>query len=609
MSQMNTSPGLRPFILSLLILLVCAPLRAEERITSFASRITVERSGLLTVSETIAVQAEGSEIKRGIYRDFPTEYTNGAGLRVRVSFTPVAVDRDGHPEPYHLKNEGNGIRVYIGQEDVFLAPGPYTYTLTYQTSRQIGFFADYDELYWNVTGNGWSFPIDNASATITLPPGTPILRHAVYTGPQGATAQAAEVTEQSGNSISFRTTAPLAPREGLTVAVAWPKGVVTPPNDVDKTLRLVQDNLTLLLAGAGMLLLLGYYLVVWYRVGRDPEPGTIIPRFEPPKGFNPAAARFVLRMGSDHKGFASALVDMAVQKYLVIAEDKGTFTLERTKAGGQQSLSGCEKKVADKLFAGGDRLELKSSNHATIQGAISALDKGLRDGFEALHFRRNRIYLLPGVGITLLILLTILLGAQDKGAAGFLGVWLSIWTIGCYVLLVQTRNAWKAAAAGPSLLAKGAALFLTFFSLPFLAAWVFAMAALGATTSYSSVAGLMAVISLNLLFYHLLKAPTILGRKVMDQLEGLKLYLSVAEKERLNLLNPPEKTPELFERFLPWALALDVEQEWSEQFSEVLARAGTESDYHPAWYTGHDSFTAHSLAASLGSSLAGSIAS
>lgn len=595
------------FLLPVILQLFCGSLLAEERITSFDSRITVEPSGLLTVTETISVIAEGSEIKRGIYRDFPTTYTDRTGRRVRVAFTPLSVKRDGRPEPFHLKEMGNGVRVYMGQEEVFLDPGPYTYTLTYQTSRQISFFADYDELYWNVTGNGWFFPIDTASATIVLPEGTPVLQHALYTGPQGSTAAEGEVTDQSGSTISFRTIAPLAPNEGLTVAVAWPKGVVIPPNAADKAALFVGNNLDILAASAGLLILLTYYLFVWNRVGRDPEAGTIIPRFEPPGGFTPAAARFVMRMGFDHKAFACALVEMAVKKNLVIDEDQGTFTMKRVKGGEQETLSG-EKNIAATLFGSGDSLELKQTNHAVIQKAISALDKSMRAGFEAMHFKRNRRYLLPGLAITLLVVLAIILGAREKEAAGFLSLWLSIWTGGCYALLIQTINAWRTAASS-GFIAKGAAIGSTLFALPFLAGWIFGFVALVSATSFTSVVGLLSLLGLNLLFYHLLKAPTIPGRSVMDQLEGLKMYLSVAEKDRLNLLNPPKKTPALFEQFLPWALALDVEQEWSEQFSDLLAQAGRDGGYTPAWYSGHGSFSSNSLASSLGSSLAASISS
>ncbi len=128
------------------------------------------------------------------------------------------------------------------------------------------------------------------------------------------------------------------------------------------------------------------------------------------------------------------------------------------------------------------------------------------------------------------------------------------------------------------------------------------------------VAVLLVIVLVNALFYHLLKAPTVMGRRVMDQIEGFKLFLSVAERERLEMLNPPDKTPELFEKYLPYALALDVENQWSEQFAETLAAAagaGEGRGYTPGWYRG-GSWSGRGpggLASQLGGSLSGAISS
>ena len=97
----------------------------------------------------------------------------------------------------------------------------------------------------------------------------------------------------------------------------------------------------------------------------------------------------------------------------------------------------------------------------------------------------------------------------------------------------------------------------------------------------------------------------------MDQVEGFKMYLSVAEEERLQLLHPPDKTPELFEKYLPYAFALDVENEWSEQFAEVLAQAAKNGQsYTPTWYDGNSwkSQNFSGLATGLGNNLSNSIA-
>ena len=147
----------------------------------------------------------------------------------------------------------------------------------------------------------------------------------------------------------------------------------------------------------------------------------------------------------------------------------------------------------------------------------------------------------------------------------------------CYFLAVTAYKKWQAARGGGVGKCLGA-LGTSLFALPFFAGEIFGAGHVKRRRVHPRGRRPWPVMGfLNALFYHLLKAPTLSGRKIMDQIEGFKLYLSVAEKDRLNLLNPPEKTPALFEKYLPYALALDVENAWSEQFAEVLARAGTES--------------------------------
>jgi uncharacterized membrane protein len=145
------------------------------------------------------------------------------------------------------------------------------------------------------------------------------------------------------------------------------------------------------------------------------------------------------------------------------------------------------------------------------------------------------------------------------------------------------------------------------FSLPFLAGWIFGAWMLLQATSLMVVAVFATGAVLNLVFYHLLKAPTLQGRAVLDEIEGFRHYLGVAEGERLDLENPPGRTPEVFEKFLPYALALDVEHRWAAQFSDVLAA----SDYRPAWYSGggEGGFSSIGLASSLGGGMAQAFAS
>jgi len=116
---------------------------------------------------------------------------------------------------------------------------------------------------------------------------------------------------------------------------------------------------------------------------------------------------------------------------------------------------------------------------------------------------------------------------------------------------------------------------------------------------------------INVIFYSLLKSPTRLGRRIMDRIEGFRMYLATAEEHRLGKLHPPEKTPELFEKYLPYALALEVDQEWSEKFADVLQRAALNEGYSPHWYHGNhwDGMHTGSFASNLGSSMSSAISS
>ena len=588
-------------------LVVAPPLSADsERIRYFRSHIVVHPDAAMTVTETITVQSAGQEIRRGIIRDFPTSYRDRLGNTVKVGFQVQAVLRDGRPESFHTEPVANGVKVYIGQQDVFLQPGVYTYVITYQTDRQLGFFQDFDELYWNVTGNGWTFPIDAAEAVIELPAGAKILQHAGYTGFQGDRGEDF-VAKQGDHNIIYKTNRGLAPREGLTVAVAWPKGVVQRPALQEEMGYWLRDNLSTGIAFFWLIIVGGFYLVAWFRVGRDPAKGTIIPLFTPPQNLTPPAVRFLSRLGFDNKGFAAAVVDMAVKGYLRIKEDGGVYTLSRQSA--PTSLPKSEERVAAKLFAGGSTLKLASDNHTRLSGAIDALRGNLEKEFDKVYFVSNTGYQGIGIVLTLLAMGSVILTAPDRATAAGVTLWLSVWTVGCIVMAVVVYQQWQDARSFGRIIG---ALGVTLFALPFFIGEIFGVYMIGTEISLPPALTLPGMAFLNVLFYHLLKAPTLTGRQVMDQIEGFKMYLSVAERDRLNLLNPPEKTPALFERYLPYALALDVENEWSEQFTEILARAQVDGQpYSPSWYSGRswDVSRAAGFGDSLGSSFASAISS
>ncbi len=562
---------------------------AEERILRFDSHVTVHEDTSLTVEETIRVRAEQQEIRQGIYRDFPTTYMGKLGGKHIVGFQVLKVLRDGRTEGWHTEAQGNGVRVYMGRKGVFLDPGEYTYVLVYKTDRQLGFFGDHDELYWNVTGNGWAFPIDLATARVTLPrdASSQVRFTNLYTGPQGSKEKNAVVSRDFNGDILFSTTATLNPYEGLTIVAGWPKGIVQEPSSGDRLTHLVRDNRGIIVGAAGILLVMVYFVITWIRVGRDPKPGTIVPLFSPPDVLSPAAVRFISKMGFDDKTFAAALIDMAVKGALTIRDEDDSYAVTRTKAGDGR-LTAEEKKIYDRLFASSDTLLLEKTNHKIVRAAIDAGNDALDLAYGKVYFNKNTRYFVPGVILSILAAAAMIIGS-GAGEGIFIGIWLTIWSVGVGVLVTQMVSLWKRVifGRGMRIAALGGALFFTLFSIPFVGGELAGIYILGATTSPWLVAMLFAFFAANITFFWLLRALTRLGRALLDKIEGFRMFLAVTEKDRLNLLNPPDRTPELFERYLPYALALDVEQEWAEQFTDVLAKAGEAgTTYSPRWYSG-----------------------
>ena len=595
----------------LALLLAAAPVAAEEAVRSFISDVTVGTDGSLTVRETITVRSEGIQIRRGILRDFPTSYKRPDGTRVRVGFDVLDVERDGRDEPFAVESMSNGKRIRIGDKDVFLDDGDYTYKITYRTTRQLGFFDNYDELYWNVTGNGWTLPIYQASAIVRLPQQAVIQQHSIYTGAFGEAGGDARVEQASGNRFQASTVRTLGPGEGFTIAVAWQKGIVTPPSAGELQRSWIWDNLGFfgLIATAFAVPL--YYFFAWMRVGRDPPKGNIIPLFRPPDGMGPAGVRYVWRQGFDDKAFAAALVGLAVKGKASITDNDGTFTI-RKEGGGKDALTRSEAALYSSLPSS---MTLKRGNHSVVGSARSSLSASLDDEYDGTMFVKNFGWFAAGFAISLIgLVFSGFMMPEGEGAIVlFTTLFSSVWW---GVILAVGFATVKGLFGSGSVWLRIRSLMGLVFLIPFVGAGIAVPAltwfAEGITPAMKwFIAGSIALAGVNLVFYWLLKAPTPKGRNVLDQIEGFRMYMTTAEEERLKVLHPPEKTPELFERYLPYAMALDCENEWNEKFAAVLAAAAAAGAATTVghWYHGSNSFGTSDFTDSLGSSLASSISS
>jgi uncharacterized membrane protein YgcG len=544
---------------------------ADERILSFDAIITVQPDGSLEVRETIRVRAEGRKIRRGIYRDFPTTYAAEGGRQIVVGFRFESAKRDGHDEPWRTEPRGNGVRVYLGSASVMLEHSEHIYELVYRTDRPMGFFADHDELYWNVTGNGWDFEIDRATARVILPAQIPAsdIRLEAYTGAQGEKGRDYRAVIENGVPV-FATTRELQEREGLTLVAMWPKGFITAsveesvPFDAGPTASpgynfandagtapqrsgrsplegllgrdLPKNNTPAFFALFGLSALLLYYYWMWTKVGRDPPSRITIPEYEGPKGQSPASMRFLLRMGYDDECFAAAVLSLAVKGRLRIEQKDGIlgigkkFTLVKEPSGNTKPLSADEEQLLLNLFSGGDTLVLEQENHERVSEGRQNHRLSLKERYSSGFFNINGGWHALGIVLSVLLALPAL-------------------------LLPGKTDTWPA--------------------------WHF-------TTVAGWFTGIVVLVMLatNGLFGMLLKAPTVAGQAVMDHIRGFKMYLEVAEGEALKRMKspPPPLTPQLYESYLPAALALGVEQRWAERFADVLNVQAP--NYSPAWYAG-----------------------
>ncbi len=612
-------------VASLLLLLFVVPARADindsiERITNFQQDIVVARDGTMQVRETITVNAQGDSIEHGIYRDFPTIYRGGRDMHVRFDVRSVLLD--GHDTPYSTLYTDNGTRLQMGDADAMLSHGLHTFDIRYVTDRQIGFFAKRDELYWNVTGNRWGFEIRHAGAVIHLPDNARIENWDYYTGPLGKRGKAAGARRLSANTIAFDTTAILDPDSGLTIAVDFAKGAVLPPDRADRLDYFLRDNEGAAGALAGLALLCLYFGIAWWLVGRDPRRGVIVPLFAPPQNLSPAAMRYIHRMRYDRKAFAATLIGLAVKGVVTIAETKHflgpVYTLKR--AGDPKApLSTNESLVAAALIGWDSEIELTRKNAAQINAAISALKQGLSDECERVYFNTNQRWFWPGLGIIGLSCAAAALLSHNLGGALLVFLWSGLFGVAAAVFGYMAFGAWRTVLIGHGAFAVNlaSAVWRTLTALPFVATLIGLMFFLNDAIQPVTIFILALEGFVALAFYHLLRAPTRAGGALRDAIDGFALFLKTAERQRLETLNPPEVTPELFEKFLPYAIALDCETQWSRKFETAVAgaeggSAATASHaYMPMWYQGESfgSIGTPEFAAGLGMALGGAAAS
>ena len=414
-------------ILALVTLLLLAlPAMAREEIRSYDSDIVLAVDGSVTVTETIQINAEGSEIRRGIYRDIPVVMAGSDGGKVRPGFEVTGVTRDGDQEMYRVERMGNFQRIWIGNPDYFLDYGVHTYIIRYTMSRMARAFEDHDELYWNVTGNYWIFPILSARATVTLPNGAIISELAGYIGEVGSTEQAVAIKRTSNTTATFRASRALGAGEGMTIAVAFQKGIIAYPSGFAAFMQRISDLRETIIPVLAALLAVAYNALAWFRVGRDPDKGIIIPLFHAPKGFSPPLTHYIHKWGFGDMGWTAltaAIFDLGVKGLVTIDNSSGALSIKVTGKRPEEPLSSSENIIFSYLQSKKTTV-IGKANGPDLQKRRAEFTSAIETENRALWFKNNTGYSVLGFALAIALL----------GGMVFTEILDPIWLIGSIVV-------------------------------------------------------------------------------------------------------------------------------------------------------------------------------
>jgi len=519
----------KAFLIAAFIALTAMAATAQERITDFTVNIDVQTNGDIVVTEGISVISEGRSIRRGIFRDLPRYLVDDKGRKIEQKYDVLRVTRGGTAETYRRSHDGNAMQIRIGSADRFLQNGAHDYVIQYRLPGAIRRFDSYDELYWNATGTYWKFPIERAAVNVRLPDGAIAKEVNGYTGRRGAQGKDYRATAKPGE-VRFETRKPLGVREGLTVSVTLPKGVIAPLSAAQKRGQWWEQNGIFAMLGALLAAISGFYYRLWNKVGRDPVKPPVFARYNPPAGYSAAACRQIVKRSShDHKGLIATLMGLAHKGYITLDAQKKITTITPIAAAASDGrvLNTEEADLYKRLFGRYQNpVVLDGKTDTIFVSRISKFRSAIVKRYGPTYFKGNA-------------------GTSSKG------IFLSV--IGGVLVMIFNSG--------------------------------------GVTPAVIGLLGVLVLI--NLVMPFLIAAPTEKGQKLRAEIEGLKLYMETAEKGRINSARAPDDktaereplmTAERYEELVPYAVALDVEKPWSQYFEKIMPVEAAQ--YRPTGMTG-----------------------
>ena len=516
------------FILLFFFLIIfVSPVFAQDfTINKFHADISINEDSSFAVKEIIDV--EFHKLKHGIYREIPFKYTDERGNRIKTPLEVLSVtDESGNEWKYKTKKTGNVINIRIGDPKKYVE-GHQKYVITYKVVNAILFFDDHDELYWNVTGNYWWAPIKEASAdiTLTVKKKSENLWAACYTGTLGSKESQCSF-ETSINNGEFFTKRNLNSREGFTIAFGWDKGLISPPSSWERFLWTIdiKENWVFLLPFFSLV----FMISLWNARGRDPKvKEAVTVMYEPPKYNNvpltPGEVGTLVDEKLDPRDITSTIVGLAV---------KGCIKIEESKTEGlildSTDYYLAKVKEQDENLSPFERILMNSIFPKELRTPGKMVSEMKNDFYKYLDLLKNTLY-------GELINKKYFLVSPEKIRRVYLtaGIALTVFSIIAFAWLTSPV---KSIIAG------------VLMGVPALA------------------------------FAGVMPAKTRAGASVYMDILGFQEFMHRAEKDKLERIGDKD----LFSKFLPYAIALDVVDSWAKAFEGIYQEP-------PEWYVSHGEF-------------------
>lgn len=572
--------------------LLISPLRAEERINDYHVDIEVGDNGVLEITERLLITAENDKIIHGINREIPLAFLAADGHRARSFLKVLDVERDGDAEPYQIIETNRGVVIRIGSGDVQLLPDDYLYEIRYQVNRVVSYFDEHDRIIWNVNGNEGSFPIDSLSARVTLPNGASPLAAHVYTGRYGDTGADATVNEY-GDEITFEATRAYAAGENMTIELLLPKGVIQPPDEATLSEWNYSDYESTISAAVTIFLSALLAFALWFLFGRDPRAGVIVPRWDAPAGLSPGQVNYSASRNFESgfwTAFSASMIDLAVKGKLVLQDLSDGITVRKHSDEDDATLPQEQAVIMRMLPAAGEPFRFSTENAArTLKLGEAFCEAVVRDIGHEYYKPRTWVW----IGFSLLMLFALLIHEISYTAGvEYLDGWMPdhmMAALVAWLFATLAMRKWRNLRF-MSRRANGKERFSILLNLV-IAAIVF-LVFVGIIYADAPVPrdGFLLTFIVAMICTFLWACIGRLsrkGREVMDGIEGLRLYLELAERDRMALAGAPTMTPAHYETLLPYAVALGAERAWSDHFETALekAKASGAKEYHPPWYS------------------------